>query len=413
MATNLKALTLIILAAAAASAQQFNYTDAGGTVTLGADLTIAGAAVVNPAGTLSVSCPVTSVPPGTYRAEWVCSGGAVTIQSNDGLTALTGNLTSGTFVETATGGGHGTPITYYYTFTGAFTGALSLGGQAQAITGAITQSLAGSQNHLGTGTLASGTTFVNTEYEPVYVADTGNSRIVRIDDMFGANWVSFGTAGAGTSQFQSPYGIFVNPKGSIYVTDNLNCRVVRFDDMAGKNWTSFGTCGSGNLQFNNPTGLAVDSSGRIYITDTGNNRVVRVSDMAGDGWVSYGVAGTGTGQFASPVGVALDSAGKVYVSDTNNARIVRMDDMAGTNWTTFSGLVPNQLGAPVAISLDGAGRIYILDWYYAHVFRTDDMTGTNFAQSRSLSIPTACPSTPPAPSTWRTPMTAGLPNSTT
>lgn len=380
MTTKLRVLTLIILATAAASAQQWNITDTGGTVTLGADLTIAGAAVANPAGTLSVSCPATAVPPGTYRAEWLCTGGTITIQSNDGLTTVNGNLTSGTFVETATGGGHGTPITYYYAFTGAFTGTISLSGQLQAVTGYTTQSLAGSKSQLGTGTLAGGSIFVNTEYEPVYVADTGNGRIVRIDDMSGANWISFGTPGAGTNQFQSPYGIFVNANGRIYVTDNLNCRVVRFDNMAGKNWTSFGSCGSGNLQFNNPTGLVVDSSGRIYITDTGNNRIVRVSDMAGDGWVSYGVAGTGTGQFASPVGIALDSAGKIYVSDTNNARIVRMDNISGANWTTFSGLVPNQLGAPVAISLDGAGRIYVLDWYFAHVFRTDDMVGTNFAQ---------------------------------
>lgn len=380
MATNLRVLTFMILAAAAASAQQWTFTDTGGTVTLGADLTMAGATVAGPAGTFSMSCPVTAVPPGTYRAEWLCTGGTIAIQSYDGLTTLTGNLTSGTFVETATGGGHGTPITYDYTFTGTFTGTLSLSGQLRAITGATTQSLGGSKSQLGTGTIGSGSMFVNTEYEPVYVADTGNSRIVRIDDMFGANWVSFGTPGTETNQFQEPYGIFVNASGRIFVTDNLNCRVVSFDNMAGKNWTSFGTCGSGNLQFNNPTGLVVDSSGKIYITDTGNNRVVRISDMAGDGWVSYGVAGTGTGQFASPVGVALDSADKIYVSDTNNARIVRMDDMSGANWTTFSGLVPNQLGAPVAISLDGAGRIYVLDWYFAHVFRTDDMVGTNFAQ---------------------------------
>ena len=230
----------MILAAAGASAQQWTFTDTGGTVTLGADLTMAGASTASPAGTFSMSCPVTAVPPGTYRAEWLCTGGTIATQSNDGLTTLTGNLTSGTFVETATGGGHGTPITYYYTFTGTFTGTLSLSGQARAVTGATTQSLAGSKSQLGTGTIGSGSMFVNTDYEPVYVADTGNNRIVRMDDMTGANWTTFGKTGTGTNQFQSPYGIFVNAAGKIYVTDNINCRVVRIDNMSGKNWTAFG-----------------------------------------------------------------------------------------------------------------------------------------------------------------------------
>jgi len=370
----------LILAAAAAPAQQWSFTDTGGTVTLGADLTIAGATTASPAGTFSMSCPVTSLPPGTYQAEWVCTGGTVTIQSNDGLTIVNANLTSGTFIETASGGGHGHPTTYYYVFTGSFTGSISLSGQAQAITGSTVQSLAGSTSQLGTGTIAGATTFVNTDYEPVYVADTGNNRIVRMDDMTGANWTTLGKTGTGTNQFQSPYDIFVDAAGKIYVTDNTNCRVVRIDNMSGKNWTTFGACGSGSLQFNNPTGLFVDSAGNIYVTDTGNNRIVRVNDIAGDGWVAYGAAGSGTGQFASPVGVAVDSAGKIYISDTNNARIVRMDDMSGTNWTTFTGAIPgiDQLGSPVAISLDGAGRIYVLDWYFAHVIRTDDMSGTNF-----------------------------------
>src|SRR5260370_14790447 len=98
--------------ASAVMAQQASYTNTGGTVTLGTDLAIANSTVANPAGTASLSCPVTALPPGTYQAEWVCSGGTFTIQSTDGLTALNGALTSGTLIETATGGGRGNPTTY-------------------------------------------------------------------------------------------------------------------------------------------------------------------------------------------------------------------------------------------------------------------------------------------------------------
>jgi streptogramin lyase len=379
MVTNLRVLAVLILAAFAAPAQQWSFSDTGGAVTLGTDLVMSGVSVGSPAGSLSFSCPVTAYPPGQYQAEWVCNGGSLTIQSNDGLTVVNGTITSGTFIETAYGGGRGHPTTYVYSFSGSFTGTLTLSGQMQAITGSTVQALAGSTSQLGTGTIAGGSTFVNTDYEPVYVADTSNNRIVRMDDMTGANWITFGKTGAGTNQFQNPWGISVDASGRIYVTDNINCRVVRINNMSGKNWTALGTCGSGSLQFNNPTGLFVDSSGKIYVADTGNNRVVRFADMAGDGWVAYGAAGSGTGQFASPEGIAVDSAGKIYVADMNNARIVRMDNMSGTNWTTLGGGTGTyQFGSPVAISLDGTGRIYALDWYLARVIRTDDMSGTNY-----------------------------------
>ena len=380
MATNLRVLAFAILLASAVPAQQWNFTDAGGVVTLGTDLALAGATVASPSGTIAVSCPVTALPPGTYQDEWVCTGGAISIQSNDGLTVVNANLTSGTFIETASGGGRDHPTTYYYVFSGSFSGTLTQSGQAQAINGSTVQSLAGSTSQLGTGTIYSGATYVNTDYEPLYIAETYNNRIVRMDDMTGDNWIALGSRGGGTNQFRNPWGIAVDAAGKIYVTDNVNCRVVRMDDMSGTNWTSLGHCGSGGHQFNNPTGLFVDSAGKIYVADTGNNRVVRVNDIAGDGWKAYGAAGSGTGQFAAPEGIAVNSAGKIYIADMNNFRLVRMDNMAGTNWTTFgsSGTGTNQFSSPLAVSLDSTGRIYVADMLENRIVRFDDMLGTNW-----------------------------------
>ena len=370
----------MLLPVFAAPAQQWSFTDTGGTVTMGSDLVMAGTSVASPSGVLSLSCPATALPPGTYSAEWICTGGSLTIQSNDGLTAVNAALTSGTFIETAYGGGRGHPTTYDYVFSGTFTGTLTLSGQAQAITGSTVQSLAGSTSQLGTGTIYSGLTYLNTQYEPLFIADTYNNRIVRMDSMAGANWITFGSHGAGTNKFQLPWGIAVDAAGKIYVTDGGNCRVVRIDDMSGANWTSLGHCGSGSHQFNNPTGLFVDAAGNIYVADTGNNRIVRVNDIAGDGWKTYGAAGSGTGQFASPEGVAVDAAGKIYVADMNNFRLVRMDDISGANWTAFGayGSGVNQFSSPLAVSLDHAGKIYVADMLQNRIVRIDDMSGANW-----------------------------------
>ena len=157
--------------------------------------------------------------------------------------------------------------------------------------------MAGSKSPLGTGTIGGGNTFINAAYEPLYVADTYNNRIVRIDDMTGDNWVAFGKSGGGVNKFNLPYDIAVDTAGKIYVTDGGNCRssawtICRDElDVVRPLWFT------GNHQFSNPTGLFVDSAGKIYVTDTGNNRVVRINDIAGDGWMSYGAVGSGAGQF--------------------------------------------------------------------------------------------------------------------
>ena len=43
----------------------------------------------------------------------------------------------------------------------------------------------------------------------IFVADQINHRIVRINDMTGAGWTTFGTFGSGVNQFNIPFGIFV------------------------------------------------------------------------------------------------------------------------------------------------------------------------------------------------------------
>jgi DNA-binding beta-propeller fold protein YncE len=74
------------------------------------------------------------------------------------------------------------------------------------------------------------------------------------------------------------WGIAVDATGKIYVADNGNCRIVRMDNISGKKWTSYGTCGSGTGQFSSPKGLWVDAGG-IYVADSGNNRIVSMADM--------------------------------------------------------------------------------------------------------------------------------------
>jgi DNA-binding beta-propeller fold protein YncE len=90
--------------------------------------------------------------------------------------------------------------------------------------------------------------------------------------------LSLGTvSGCGNDEggtFHGPLGIAVDATGKIYVTDYANNRIVRMNDMTGAGWTTFGMFGSGANQFNGPWGIAVDAAGKIYVTDGGNERIV-------------------------------------------------------------------------------------------------------------------------------------------
>jgi sugar lactone lactonase YvrE len=218
----------------------------------------------------------------------------------------------------------------------------------------------------------------------IYVADSGNNRIVRMDDMSGAGWTAFGKPGSGSSQFTHPARVALDSGGRIYVADMGNSRIVRMDDMSGTGWTDFGTFGNGIGHFITPVGIAVDSSGHIYVADSGNDRIVRMDDMSGTNWTAFGARGSDINQFNDPVGLAVDAGGHIHVTDYGNYRIVRMDDMNGGGWVALGGSGHsghrgvNQFNHPSGVMVDAGGHIYITDMVNNRIVRMDDMAGANW-----------------------------------
>ena len=182
----------------------------------------------------------------------------------------------------------------------------------------------------------------------LYIADRLNHRIVQIEDPFGENGsrqvTFFGTHGSGIGQFRWPNAIMVDDIGRIYVADTRNHRLVRMDDITGAGWVTCGARGRKDYQFNLPSALFVSEAGLVYVADTGNHRIVQLNwqnDECTD-WVSLGRRGWGFGQFNEPTSVFVDELGRIYVADSRNHRIVRMDDISGFGWATFGALGPRR-----------------------------------------------------------------------
>jgi sugar lactone lactonase YvrE len=377
---NMKALwacTLVLASAATLSATQSSYGNSGGTVSqTTTTLTISGSTLSNPAGTVSMTCSLTEIlPTFGFTSEWTCTGGSFSVQSTDGTTSITGTFATGLFTLTESE----VSRVYYYNYAlyANLSASQTINGKSVAVAGSVMETLPTMTSPLnpGTGTIQTGLIDLSQQYEPVYIADTGNNRIVQTADILGSNWTSIGKLGTGTKQFTSPYGVALDTAGKIYVSDSGNCRIVRMDNMTGTNWASYGSCGAGTGQFSNPEGLWVDSSGKIYVADAGNNRIVRMDDITGTNFTSLGTLGNGAGQFSSPAAVTTDAAGNIYVADTANARVVEFSDMLGTNWAVWQ--FPLNYLTPDGVAVDSAGKIYTTDSLQNQVIRADNISGAN------------------------------------
>jgi NHL repeat. len=222
----------------------------------------------------------------------------------------------------------------------------------------------------------------------LYLTDLRSHRIRKIS---AATGVITTVAGNGTQGFDgdgaiaasalidSPAGLAVDSSGNLYISDSHNHRVRRIDAATGEITTVAGTGsagfsgGSGSATaaaLALPQGLSVDQQGIVYLADSANHRVRRIdvaqgtiSTIAGEG--TQGFAGDGGPAVAasldSPRSVTLD-ADSVVLADTGNRRI-RTIASDGSLYTVAG------LGAPTlgAIALSGSS---VLSYGTGHLVAT-------------------------------------------
>jgi uncharacterized protein (TIGR03437 family) len=208
----------------------------------------------------------------------------------------------------------------------------------------------------------------------IYIADTGNSRVRRVDP--GGNIVT--VAGNGNASYfgdgldaraasvNQPEGVAVDTTGNLYIADTLDnaVRKVSTDGtittIAGFGSPAFSGDGgpATKAALNHPRGVAVDANGNVYIADTGNDRVRKVDFL--------GTITTVADSLSGPRAVAVDRAGVLYISDTGHNQVLRGKTViAGSGVCCYSGdgdfATAARLNAPAGIAVDAAGNVYVAD----------------------------------------------------
>jgi hypothetical protein len=238
----------------------------------------------------------------------------------------------------------------------------------------------------------------------LYIPDTGNNRIRRVD----TNGIITTVAGNGTNGFagdgnaatkaelSGPRGLSLDPFGNMFFADSLN-EFIRKVDTNGIITTVAGTRGHGfsgdggpatNAVFNSPTFVAADKFGNLFIADSGDARVRKVSTngiintVAGKGTTVYsGDGGPATNAGVAPVALAVDGFGNLFIADPRNNRVRKVNSngiittVAGNGSPAFAGdggpATNASLSAPGGVSADGFGNLFIADTSNGRIRKVD------------------------------------------
>jgi sugar lactone lactonase YvrE len=246
----------------------------------------------------------------------------------------------------------------------------------------------------------------------LYFAETANHVIRKVDvtgnltTIAGTGTQGFsGDAGPATSAtLDSPQGLALDTKNNLYIADTHNHRIRKLNlttgiitTLAGTGAPSFSgdSAPAVSAQLNLPTALALDTANNLYLADTGNHRIRRIDASTG---IITTIAGTGAQGFSgdagpagaatidSPAGLAIDAANNLYIADTHNHRIRRIDaitglitTIAGTGTSGFSGDAAMATAAPLALphglTIDPSGNLYLADTANHRIRRIDAITG--------------------------------------
>jgi hypothetical protein len=184
----------------------------------------------------------------------------------------------------------------------------------------------------------------------VWTTDNGN-HVLRKFSRTGELLATLGEVdrgGADETHFRSPDDLVFSSKGEIFVADSGNGRIVRLA-ADGKFISQWGSRGKGAGQFSTAHGLAIDAEDRVYVADRGNKRV-QVFQPDGKFVAEWG-------GFGNPFGLLM--IGKELVASEGDIHKMFHLDPDGKIVHTWGG--PKVLELPHFMATNSKGVLYVAE----------------------------------------------------
>ena len=229
----------------------------------------------------------------------------------------------------------------------------------------------------------------------LFVADTGNGRVLRFPSPFEqtlpagerhrANLVlgqpNFGQkiTDPSSRNMSAPYGLALTVEGHLLASDAVHSRVLFFRRQANGDFTNgqaaervigqpdFFTVGPSTAQnrMNSPRHIALDTDDRLYVADSGNNRVLvydRITTAGPDPTPAFTLTNaTGTVALNRPQAVHVSAlTGEIWVANTGANRATRFRRYEQLAFNTRADFEIGSSG-PLALTQDAFGNLLIAD----------------------------------------------------
>ena len=281
----------------------------------------------------------------------------------------------------------------------ATNGVVSANSIITTVAGARAAGYSGASGPASTSELADPLSIAVDRLNNIYVADSSNNAIRKINGQSGQI-----TTLAGNNPLSSPVAVAIASTGMLsgdeFIADTYDNEIDEIDTtgketVVAGNGTAGDTAVGGGIaisaELDLPEGIAVDGHGNLFIADTGNNLIREVNlssglitTIAGNGTTGYteisGAPPTAD-ELNHPTGVALDDLGNLFIADTGNNVIRKIAPApggfaSGGTMTTFAGDYNNGIGGysgegglatkaklngPQGIAIDSDGNVFIAD----------------------------------------------------
>ncbi len=190
----------------------------------------------------------------------------------------------------------------------------------------------------------------------IYVADTGNNRILKFSQR-GILLRSAGGFGWGVDQFDNPVSISTSLGLEVYVSDSYNHRILRYDrdlnyisqyapeDILDDRW-----------KFGFPQDARISIHGDLFIIDGENRRLLRINRLGKPVQPLGGFEDSGN-LIEDPERFAIGPDDALYVIDREKSDVAVLDYF-GNYIRSFGGAV---LKNPEGIAVSQANRIFVAD----------------------------------------------------